>query len=202
MKIIKIKYVCPKCKKTYENEELLSYNSHMAKAAKSFVKNNKNMFVCENCKTPLVQEELLKYYNNDGEFSFTEKSATLQHGKEFDLYNELVKKLVEIKVCTQLKTLVVEGCVENVTKEKTNISNHVKIGAIINNEIVPLFNIVLGEVEYATGSRYTSFYVDLFSKTNLSFLKFLTYALKQDLMVKIVTNQTIDFDKPLQQYTK
>lgn len=202
MKIIKIKYVCPKCKKVYENEELLSYNSHMAKAAKSFVKNNKNMFVCENCKTPLVQEELLKYYNNDGEFSFTEKRATLQPKKEFDLYNELVKKLVEIKVCTQLKTLVVEGCVENVTKEKTFISNHVKIGAIINNEIVPLFNIVLGEVEYATGSRYTSFYVDLFSKTNLSFLKFLTYALKQDLMVKIVTNQTIDFDKPLQQYTK
>lgn len=210
MKIERIKFVCPKCGETFDNYEMLSYNSHMAEAAKDFVKNNKPITHCPKCKVKLVNEELLTYFDNNGNFVFETEQLTLPQNNEFDFYCKLINEISRVWSCINFETLTLEGILETIKKENSTsnatheIVNHILVKAQNGKKEVTLFDIVISKVDYSFGSRYNSFYVEYFTNLNKATLNFLESAINTDLKIlklKIKTVQTVNFENNLKKYS-
>ena len=78
MKIMKIKMICPKCKKEYENLGLASYSSGFESAAKNFAHNNRIITQCESCNTRLIPESLIDNFDSNGNYAPNQKTIDVQ----------------------------------------------------------------------------------------------------------------------------
>ena len=102
MKIMRLKFVCPKCKKEYLNNFLASYLSEFKDEAKSFMENNSQITVCENCSTKLVTENLLKFYDANGEYMPTaEKMDISDEVDSFKLYLKTLEVIMNFFSCVR-----------------------------------------------------------------------------------------------------
>ena len=123
MKINYIKLICPKCKKEYENKELVSFHSKFIKSAKNFIKENKTITKCKDCKLDLIKPEYAKYFDENGELNFGDWKASLfgislRNFIIYDLY-DLKNLLPDFKA----QKLILDGYVEVVDEKINNEEN-------------------------------------------------------------------------------
>jgi|GEM_PF-2812288 len=220
MIVDEINYICPKCRRTFQNYDLRSFSSHMAQAARDFMESNEFIDTCPDCKARLVQEEYIKFYDKKGEFNVPTKDVVVAFDNK-ELFRKFVDFICEISPmvsCLDAKTVTLEGVLklepkskEELAKENKGIRNDNNLRSSIllsvsnKDKTYTLYNITLGLVEFANiGGRYNSFYVEYFAGQNTLALNFFKELLEVDLRggVKVKTSQNIYFDDKLQSYRK
>lgn len=155
MKIKKISFICPKCKKEYINEFLLSYSSGFENVAKEFSDNNIIITTCEKCKIKLVQKSFLKYFNENGEYYPIVENVELNNEfDEFDLYLKTLESIKDFFECNLSGNIEIMSKIE---KSDTQIKGIMVIKGINENSEFELLRAVIGKYEIVMGDRKNKF---------------------------------------------
>lgn len=217
MKIVETPYVCPKCKKEYKNRYMASCNSHMAKAAKDFVKSNKPITMCPACNVRLVVHTELKYFDDNGDFCAPIENITLNcpTAQMFDVSYKWLYELSAKLSALGTKDILLEGSLdiqEKSAKEKEaikdasiqntqNMVSSIIVKAVVGKETRTLYNITLDTVDYAKiGDKYNAFYGDYLSTKLKNDIEFFKRVLLYGNEYKIKTNYNFNIRKEILTY--
>ena len=166
MKIMKIKMICPKCKKEYENWGLASYSSGFESAAKNFTHNNRIITQCENCNTKLVPEFLIDNFDSNGNYAPNQK--TIDKGFDlFKLYLEVLNGIRTFFSCVDNGKIVLSA---NVIDNDEKVFTTIVLTGIDNENTFKLLSATIDEYTYEIGDRKNKFMLLNLLKTTNSIL--------------------------------
>lgn len=155
MKIVRIKSICPKCKKEYINQHLAGFYSDFASVAKEFVENNVIKTHCDECGVKVVEERFLKLFNQSGEYEpKMEIYNPTDNEVEFDLYLKILREINNFFYCVQ------DGKIEIISKmdkEEKGVKTYILLKGKCNDKEYDLLKINVLEYEYSIGDRKNRF---------------------------------------------
>jgi len=162
MKIMRIKFICPKCKKEYMNEFLAGYHSMFADAARTFEKNNVTKVYCDNCNEKLIDENLLKYFNNSGEYSpKTEYYELTEEIDEFKIYLDVLREIRNFFLCVSDGEA---GIISKMDKTEKYVNANIIVKGKAQEKEYELLKINVFNYEYDIGDRKNAFIIKMFEK--------------------------------------